>query len=196
MLLYYMGASEQQLKFPASLSYTTSRGLPRFVCLAFWLLGWFLFLTILDIQWSLNGKDLALFLFAAQMLVTAGISAWSNKPNQTRKYDLIHMGAAALYIVDHILLMELLAMRPEYKTGFYTCFLITAGSLYWGTSVKRNAGMPAKHASSAVEWQTLLAKLPAHQSCQLWWSELSFMIAENLIFTSFVLGLTSGLISV
>jgi hypothetical protein len=186
-----MRSSEQQLKFPASLSYTTSHGLPRFVCLAFWLLGWFFFLSILDLN-----TDLAILVFAAQMLVTAGISAWSNKPNQTRKHDLIHMAAAGLYILDHILLMEVLAMRPTYKTGFYTCFLITAGSLYWGTSVKRNAGMPAKHASSAVEWQMLLSKLPADQSCQLWWSELSFMIAENLIFTSFVLGLTSGLVSV
>ena len=187
MLLYYMRTSEQQLKFPASLSYTTSRGLPRFACLLLWLVGWYFFIRILD--WS---ADLAILAFAAQMLLTAGISAWSNQPNQTRHHDLIHMGAATLYILDHIWLMELVGMKSIYKAGFYTFFLITAASLHWGQSITRLAGLQPKHASNAAEWQMLLAKLPEDQSKQLWWAELSFMVAENLVFTSFVLGLASG----
>ena len=187
MLLYYLGTSEQKLKFPASLSYTTSRGLPRLSCLALWLLGWSFFLGTLD--WA---SDLAIMAFASQMLLTAGISAWSNQPNQGRREDVIHMAAATLYILDHVWLMELLGMRWIYQAGFYSFFLITAASLHWGQSIKRRSGVPAKHTSSALEWQKLLAKLPESQSRQLWWAELSFMVAENLVFTSFVLGLTSG----
>ena len=50
-----------------------------------------------------------------------------------------------------------------------------------------------KHSSSAEEFRDLFAQLSSRHSTQLWRAELLFMLSENLIFTSFVLGLTSGL---
>ena len=188
MLLYYMGTSEGQKKFPASLSYTTSRGLPRWTCLGCWLIGWFFFLRILDFQ-----TDATILSFAIQMILTAGVTAWSNRPGQSWHRDMIHMLAAVLYIADHVVFMELLAITSFYKSCFFASFLIAGMSLYWGRAVKVSAGVPLKYASSASEWYMLLGKLPVTLSKQLWCSEMCFMLAENLIFTSFVLGLTSGL---
>ena len=190
ILLYYLGASEKMLKFPASLSYVTSRGLPRHLCLGFWLVGWFLFLRVLT---GSKEKGLGLGIFVALMLLTAAVTARFNRPHQPIAHDRIHMAAASLYVIAHIVLMDILAMSSLYRAGFYTSLAIAAASLHWSRSVKREAGVPVKHSSSAEEWRSLFAQLSSKHGTHLWCAELSFMIFENLIFTSFVLGLTSGL---
>lgn len=187
MVLYYLGTSEEQLKFPASLSYTTSRGLPRWTCLTFWLMGWSFFLRLL------STTNLPIMAFATQMMATAWICAVYNRPHQSLREDLIHLVAATLYILDHVFLMELLNVGSIYQLCFHIFFALTALSQCWGVYVKRRAGIECKHSSSALEWRTTLARLQPQAQKELWWAEMSFMISENLIFTSFVLGLTSGL---
>ena len=188
MLLYYAGVVEKDRKFPASLSYTTAYGTPKYVCLAFWLLGWFFVLSVLDLK-----ADLAIWVFAAQMLLTALISAWVNKPDQTTMDEYIHLATAGLYIADHFVLLKLLGMGMDYQTFFRSFLMLTAVTLYWSAEIKRRNGLPADHCDSAAEWRRMLARLPSGQRCLLWLSEMTFMISENMLFTSFVLGLTSGL---
>ncbi|CAE7289782.1 unnamed protein product, partial [Symbiodinium pilosum] len=148
--MYYLGASEKMLKFPASLSYVTSRGLPRHLCLGFWLVGWFFFLQVL------RSTDTAVGIFAALMLATAGVTAWFNKPHQPVLHDRIHMAAACLYVLAHIVLMDILAMGSIYRAGFYLSMVIAAGSLQWSRSIKSRAGLPVKPSSTAQEWNGIL----------------------------------------
>ena len=188
MLLYYAGIVEKDRKFPASLSYTTAYGAPKYVCLAFWLLGWFFVLSVLDLK-----ADLAIWVFAAQMLLTALISAWVNKRDQTTMDEYIHFATAGLYVADHFVLLKLLGMGMEYQTFFRSFLMLTAVTLYWSAEIKRRNGVPPDYCDSAAEWRRMLARLPSGQRCLLWLSEMVFMISENMLFTSFVLGLTSGL---
>merc|ERR1719188_1385320 len=102
------------------------------------------------------------------------------------------MFGASLYIADHILLMEFLSMAWPYRAVFYTSFGLTGASLLCTSKVKAAAGLPAKYASSAEDWQGYL-RAAGNLRCPLWCSELVFMICENTIFTAFVCGMHTGL---
>ncbi|CAE8602134.1 unnamed protein product [Polarella glacialis] len=189
MLLYYLGASEYPTKFPASLSYTSSKAPSKYVCLLFWALGWCIFLHVL---WA--SDDLVTQLFAAQMVLTGVLAAWFNKPGQCRAANLIHMAAAIAYILDHIVFMHVLDMTATYRQVFYTSCVLTAAALQCTNAIKVSAaGLSVKYASSPAEWQKMLSQVGPTKAGQLWWSELTFMVFENLILTAFILGMSSGI---
>ena len=135
ILLYYVGASEKTIKFPASLSYVTSRGVPRHLCLGFWLAGWFCFLRVLNAR-----RETGLGIFTLLMLFTAGVTAWFNRPHQPVWHDRIHMAAASLYVLCHIVLMDVLAMSSLYRAGFYASTITAAASLQWSRRIKTSRG--------------------------------------------------------
>eukprot|EP00928_Gymnodinium_smaydae_P037653 TRINITY_DN26101_c0_g1_i2.p1 TRINITY_DN26101_c0_g1~~TRINITY_DN26101_c0_g1_i2.p1 ORF type:complete len:246 (+),score=20.81 TRINITY_DN26101_c0_g1_i2:59-739(+) len=166
-LLYYAGASEWPTKFPASMSYTMSKGSPAYVMLSLWLCGWTLFSFVFY-----RNADLGTCIFMAQMFATGVIVYVFNKPGQNAASNAIHMIFSTLYIADHIVCFFLLNIAYAYRLVFCLAFAATALSM---------------------EWQAMLAAAGKQWRGRLWWSELAFMIAENMIFVSFVSGMASGL---
>eukprot|EP00928_Gymnodinium_smaydae_P037652 TRINITY_DN26101_c0_g1_i1.p1 TRINITY_DN26101_c0_g1~~TRINITY_DN26101_c0_g1_i1.p1 ORF type:complete len:267 (+),score=19.65 TRINITY_DN26101_c0_g1_i1:59-802(+) len=187
-LLYYAGASEWPTKFPASMSYTMSKGSPAYVMLSLWLCGWTLFSFVFY-----RNADLGTCIFMAQMFATGVIVYVFNKPGQNAASNAIHMIFSTLYIADHIVCFFLLNIAYAYRLVFCLAFAATALSMVCAQRTKRLAGLPPSYASSTSEWQAMLAAAGKQWRGRLWWSELAFMIAENMIFVSFVSGMASGL---
>mmetsp|Transcript_106047 Transcript_106047/g.269335 ORF Transcript_106047/g.269335 Transcript_106047/m.269335 type:complete len:210 (+) Transcript_106047:57-686(+) len=132
-----------------------------------------------------------------QMIATGIFTLGFNKPGQNRLHNLLHMAGASAYIVDHVVFAVILDMRYVYRFIFVGSFLITGAALHNTSKIKEFIGLPPKYASSPQEWQSMLAVASkvGGPSCRarLWWSEMIFMVFENLIFLSFILGMTSGI---
>lgn len=191
MCLYYAGTAERPTKFPASISYTASKGLPKYAFLLLWLRGWSLFLGVF---WAMG--ETGALAFALQMITTGFITFGFNKPGQSHTANLVHMVGAVVYIADHLILLAFLDMAWVYRIVFHGSFALSGVALHSTGVIKKAIGLPPKYASTASEWRSMLAvaaKAGAQWPLRLWCSELAFMFFENLIFTSFVVGMNSGL---
>lgn len=188
LLLYYAGTAEQPCKFPASMSYTASKGLPKLAFLFPWLRGWWLLLGLL---W--DNSDCGTLAFAGQMVGTGLFTLHFNRPGQSRLSNQFHLLGAVAYTTSHVPMLVFLGMTGVYQIAFFTAFLLAVMSFCSSRHAKRAAGLPPKYASSPSEWKAMLEAAGPMWHGQLWLSELAFMASENAIFTVFVCGIGSGM---
>lgn len=189
-LYYVCGAVERPAKFPASISFTIRKGLPKLVHLLLWTAGWAVMGRILR-----RGAPSSLRRFAAQMYATGLWTTQLFSLGRGAASDAAHLAGAALYMVDHVALMTVLDTRPLFRKAFYGAFLSLVGSVVCTQTIERAAGMPTES-----DWRTTTAErarrlrrlAPSVRTC-LFVSELALMISEYLLFMSFVQGIPSGI---
>mmetsp|Transcript_4389 Transcript_4389/g.8872 ORF Transcript_4389/g.8872 Transcript_4389/m.8872 type:complete len:232 (+) Transcript_4389:57-752(+) len=189
VLLYYLGAAERPRKFPASISYTLSKGPPKYAFLAIWLPAWMRMLKLVHRIGHLYGT-----VFMGQMVATGVLTMFVyNEPGQGRLSDFVHFWGAGAYMLDHVALLWLLNTKREYCWSFFGSFGIMSAALYWKKRIHRRCGLGNEGETPLEKWREQLAALAPGVRRQLWWSELLFMVFENSLFTAFVSGMRSGL---
>jgi hypothetical protein len=196
LVLYYGGASPdgRQAKFPATISWTVRRGLPKWANLAIWSAGWWQVARV----FARRGDALARG-FAAQMyllgLTTVGICP----VGQGAVTDAVHGACAGCYFVCHCVLHWYVRTAGAFRAGFFgsfAAFLLALGRVrgmekkfgFLAESDSR-AGKPGDGGDGATGRQ-LLQPEPRRL---LFRYELAQMLCENGMFVSFLLGMTSGL---
>lgn len=180
--LYYVGASEDP-KFPATISWTVRKGLPKYVHHVVWALGWKLMSNVFE-----NSGDPFAVWFSRQMIVTGVVTTWVAPVGRNAVWsDTVHFWGALLYMIDHIVLFFYLGTTLTYRVLFYVS-LITMGSSIVGIKL---LGVPPLLLEQSD--QRLSERLTAVQCTRLYWLELSVMASENVMFVAFITGMASGL---
>mmetsp|Transcript_41094 Transcript_41094/g.92625 ORF Transcript_41094/g.92625 Transcript_41094/m.92625 type:complete len:228 (+) Transcript_41094:49-732(+) len=187
MLLYYAGLAGPT-RFPASISLTVSRGPPKYAFLPVWISGWALMLTVFGR--SGNGWSR---LFGYQMIVTGLITMFGNVPNQGRFLDRVHFIGSGAYMLDHLVLFQLLRAKASYQLAFCASFCLMTASFVAKNRACRDCGI-VPHVDLPVQKRNeVLERAPPAKRRLLWWTELGFMFFENAIFTIFISSMRSGL---
>lgn len=178
-VLYYLKFSESKPKFPATISWTIRKGSPKWAQHVIWATGWLLMYRVLH-----RAGDALVKAFAKQMFATGVICTWFAALDQHPLLDKLHFATAGLYMADHSIFCEVVAMRKPFKLGYYgSFFLMVVGLVSFKTfGIKSEADVPG-----------LLRSLSAKKRRLFWWIELAIMFFENALFTFFLAGLTSGL---
>ena len=128
-----------------------------------------------------------------QMFATGVVSTWICPIGRSVKIDTIHIVGSALYIIDHIVLMQVLRMKRIHQLGFYGCFALLVAALYRRKSLEKQHGLPSEGDVDNKELERAKSKLTLEDQRKLWWYELAVMIFENGVFVAFTTGITSGL---
>ena len=180
-------------KFPASISYTIRRGIPQKVHFMVWITGWYYMLRAIR-----NSGSKRLQLFAKQMLTTGIWTVTVCRLGQNSPLmDAFHFGGAGLYMIQHIVLLKIFNTHPYYKSLFYKSFVALLTSVIGLRQFEKYHGIPTESQSSSTtprKRYIQLAKLSPFQQRCIFWFELVLMISENMLFTSFIQGMTSGLL--
>jgi hypothetical protein len=191
-LLYYSGASERPTKFPATISFTIRKGLPSYVGFALWLGGWY------NMGRTFHRPRCPAFVrrFSTQMFATGVWLHVFRLGMGSLGYDAAHFLGAIFYMLDHLVLHEVLGMRQGYRHTFRGAFgLMVAAGLSLATLEKRSGIMP-EHKLTARSHTALRAKqvaaLPRSTRRLILLLELLVMGCENALFVSFVGGMLSG----
>jgi hypothetical protein len=180
--LYYLGTSESAPKFPATISWTIRKGLPKKVNHLLWTWGWWTMYGV----FARAGDGLSL-LFILQMFATGIVTTCLAPVGQGGGWlDQVHFVGALLYMLDHIVLFYYLGTTLPYRAVFYCSFVAMAASI---SAVKRLGLQPEQLEQRRDK---LSAVLPARTLNKLYWCEL-VMCSENLMFTGFITGMASGL---
>uniref|UniRef100_A0A7S1Q1K5 Uncharacterized protein n=1 Tax=Alexandrium catenella TaxID=2925 RepID=A0A7S1Q1K5_ALECA len=189
VLLYYLGAAERPRKFPASISYTLSKGLPKYTFMSIWLAAWMRMLRLM-----LGTGHVYATVFTGQMVATGVLTMFVyNEPEQGRFSDLVHFFGTGAYMVDHVVLLWLLNTRRAYCWSFFGSFGLMSLALYWKKRICRRCALGPESETPREKWQEQLAAMAPGLRRQLWLAELTFMVFENSLFTTFVSGMGSGL---
>lgn len=178
-ILYYLRFSEAKPKFPATISWTIRKGYPKRVQHIIWSTGWLLMYRVLR-----RAGDAFIKAFAKQMFATGVVCTWIAALDQNAILDKVHFATAGLYMFDHSVLCELVAMRRPFKIGYYGSFslMLIALAAFKGFGIDSEAQVGG-----------LLKTLSPQRRRLFWWIELAVMIFENALFTFFLSGLVSGL---
>jgi hypothetical protein len=189
-LLYYAGTSELQPRFPATISHTIRKGVPKIVHHVIWLIGWYIWYGVLRRRGTSSFR-----LFAQQMVGTGIVTTFICGVGQGKISNRVHFVGALFYMLDHILLLNLLNTARRYQVGFYTSFALMAAAITRSKELASAVGLGIEEAELWDETtrRQQIAKAPVKLRDQLWWTELYIMVFENALFTSFISGMTSGL---
>ena len=101
IVLYYLKTSENPTKFPATISFTIRKGIPRFVSNGFWLLGYGLFLRIIWKNGGLLSKIFAGIMFSTGFLANIIFPLGRGK-------DKLHFLFSLIYMLAHVVNAEIL----------------------------------------------------------------------------------------
>ena len=111
--------------------------------------------------------------------------------------DNIHFTGAGIYMLQHIILMKIFNMKSIYKKCFYTSFVSLLTSIIGVRYVENKYNIISEsnlNSSTIRKRQIQISRLrPYTKQRILFWLELLLMISENMLFTSFIHGITSGL---
>ena len=187
--------SNNMKKFPASISYTIRRGVPQRVHFMVWMTGWYYMLRAIR-----NAGSNKLRQFSKYMLSTGIFSITFCRLGQNSKLiDGLHFGSAGIYMIQHVVLLQVLNTHPYYKKLFYKSFLALLTSIVGLRHFEKryNIHTESQCASTTTPRQRYiqLSRLPPFQQRCIFWLELLLMVSENMLFTSFIQGMTSGLSS-
>jgi hypothetical protein len=186
--LYYLGTSERPTKFPATISFTIRKGPPRWAHHAIWCAGWALMGDVMRRAGSGWVQR-----FSASMFATGIWTVVVFRLGHGLASDVAHFLGAAAYMIDHKVLSRLLKVGRVYHFGFRAAFAVLVGALARGHALERLAGVGSESRVSPAARARQIAAAPAHLRRSLWRADLVIMLTENLLFSSFVHGLTSGI---
>jgi len=171
--LYYFSrfGVDNPPKFPATISYTIRAGLPKWLHHLIWSSGWFAMYGLFH-----RYGDTRLRVFALQMFCTGVVTTAVCSLGKSKLHDQIHSLGACLYMLDHHVLFRILDSKTSYMRVFYSAFVVMVSTM---AVAKRK-----------YHWEESAGnKVPS----SLWWLELAIMGSENLLFSSFVSSMCSGL---
>lgn len=224
-LLYYLRYSDKSPRFPATISHTIRKGLPRWFHHFSWILGWGL--TCAGMYPSSNR---AIRIFVTQMVLTGIVCVMLFPLGSGGTSALkIHYVTAIMYMADHFWLAEILNENAIYRITFKLCFVGMVFCAILSTRIKKGKDLDSDDESVDGEVITqgngrndqdrfanmlsrlslvcvggpkaLLYPFETKQTIQKkelnniihWYLKLLVMLTENGLFTSFVLGMASGL---
>ena len=187
---YYGGTGTK--KFPATISFTIRKGVPRFVHHALWIAGWYKMSKVVRGAGNRMTK-----LFALQMFATGITSVVLCPLGKSETRNRIHAITAAMYMLDHFVLFDLFKTPRKFRYAFVASFL------FFCYFLKRVKEFNKKHRlaaegdddSDVARRQNQIHSLDKTHRNSLFISELFVMIFENSMFLSFTGGMTIGLVS-
>uniref|UniRef100_A0A6S8AS38 Uncharacterized protein n=1 Tax=Aplanochytrium stocchinoi TaxID=215587 RepID=A0A6S8AS38_9STRA len=198
LILYYLKTSEERTKFPATISFTIRKGIPRAAHHVLWLLGWYSMYDVFHRAGSRFSR-----LFAIQMWVTGVICTFICQLGQGKLSDAIHFVTATMYMIDHVVLFSYLKTRRIFRSAFYVSFLAMAAAMREKKRIHREHDLfsgeyslddiDVNNGHSIAKEHEKLSRLEPVIRNKIWWMDVFIMTFENLLFTSFVSGMTSGL---
>lgn len=188
-ILYYSGTVETPPKFPATISYTIRKGLPQKAQMVLWMSGWACMYHVIRKRSSLLVRR-----FCTKMFLTGIWTTVVFRLGQGPVHDVCHAVGAAVYMLDHAVLLKILNTRPFFRKMFYSSFAIMLYALAKIKSIEQITGLVMESSdSSPQKRQRILSKFPKPLRRSLFRWELMLMVFENLLFASFVHGMPSGL---
>mmetsp|Transcript_14740 Transcript_14740/g.18225 ORF Transcript_14740/g.18225 Transcript_14740/m.18225 type:complete len:157 (+) Transcript_14740:364-834(+) len=142
-------------------------------------------------------------LFAIQMWVTGVICTFICQLGQGKLSDAIHFVTATMYMIDHVVLFSYLKTRRIFRSAFYVSFLAMAAAMREKKRIHREHDLfsgeyslddiDVNNGHSIAKEHEKLSRLEPVIRNKIWWMDVFIMTFENLLFTSFVSGMTSGL---
>jgi len=190
-LLYYMGTVERPAKFPATISFTIRKGLPKHVQTLLWVSGWTTMGRIIQRAGSKFIRK-----FCLKMFLTGVWTTQLFRLGQGPLSDVAHFGGAAIYMLDHAALFEILNTKPLFRKIFYSSFVALVVGCGGTRAMEIIAGLPMESDSdtSTADRARRLSNVNAKVRRKLFLWELLVMVSENLLFASFVQGMPSGIL--
>lgn len=189
-VLYYLKTSETNTKFPATISFTIRKGVPRYAQHILWVAGW----SHMYAVFKRCARGRFSRLFVAQMVLTGVITTMICRLGQGRLSDKIHFVGAAMYMIDHHILFYYLNTRPLYRGLFYGSFLLMSLAMAKKTLLEQAHNLSSEGECTNQDREKQLARVDKSVRQRLWWLELWVMLFENSLFASFVSGMTSRLV--
>ena len=171
-------------RFPATISWTTRRGLPFYCFAVCWLVGWF------EMHQACKrcpgGTS-----FIVQMVMLGIVALFLAPIGVSRFQDIVHHVASLFYMVDHVVLIVYLQMRPLYGVSFCIAFLgflaatfaVKKSKIFW----KLNTQPPPADVMPHID---RLPPLGRRRILRLLFLEMLF---EYLLFFAFISGISSGI---
>ena len=190
------GDAAGETKFPASISWMTRRGLPRWSTLVLWNAGWIYMAAALLKEGDLTAlawPDWLRALFMLQMYATGFVvvvlTPMKGPDVALGRTDALHCYAAMAYVANHALALQFVlgvgVFTSAYGLGFSattvlcgTCQFLRADN----DRCARQLYVRCMGSSKDGRFETFTHVL-----------ELGFMLNENLLFLIFLVGMTSGL---
>ena len=189
MAAYYGGASDAKPKFPATISWTIRKGVPRACHHCFWIAGWLLLLTPLQKRASNLHKAFSVTFFlwgmSACMIYELGRSKNANHK---------HVVSAGVFMALHHLHMVLFGARITYLKRFWASFGSFAAGLWLLARVEKAYSIEVTEGCSEIDkakYEAERNRLSPRQRLTLKAVELIVMVGENLLFLWPTLALTS-----
>jgi len=158
-LLYYLRYSEKNPRFPATISYTIRKGLPRWLHGFSWTLGWGLTLSGM-----LPHSNRAIRLYMLQMVLTGVINILFPVESGGAYEHKIHYWTAAMYLADHYWLFEILNEKAVYRTAFKLCFVGIVIATILSESIKTGKDLLSDNEDSDVDGYLQIDKLKERDS--------------------------------
>ena len=193
LLLYHLRVSEPRPKFPATISHSIRKGIPKVAANLFWLVGWTVMISVFLRRSGRLGRY-----FVIQMFLTGVVTTIVCPLGKGELSDKIHFVTAGLYMVDHHLLFDFLNTSLSYRFGFYSSFLLFAASIMRQKKLHEVAKVATAESiqwSSQDDYQRELARadLTPAQRRELRILDFAIMAFEYGLFISFVSGMGTGL---
>ena len=175
-------------RFPCSISFSVRRGLPRVLQEASWLYGWWLMANVM-----LSAQSAFISFFTMQMFITGFIGVCIFRLGDgSRLTALIHQYAAGLYMADHVVLCEVLAIAKGYRIVFACALVATFAAYAVKQRLSETHGLSGEVADGGKAQLAVLAARDPGAARTLFASELIFMVCEHALFLAFVCGMASG----
>lgn len=202
-LAYYFGrgslAVDRPPKFPATISFTIRKGLPKKIQTVLWTAGWVLMYRVIHRRTKPIAPHTQPSLLRRYCLQMIGTGVWTTEVfrlGTSDPADVCHFLGAAKYMLDHIVMMDVLKMKPLHRKSFFWSFgmlILNFGAVH---SIESFAGI-AKESdnrfTTAQRARQISQKLSPYMRSRLFASELLVMLFENLLFSSFVQGIPIGI---
>ena len=188
-LLYYMGAGDDNPpKFPATISFTIRKGVPKQAQLLLWVAGWACMSNAVR-------RSQVVQKFCAKMFLTGVWTTVLFRLGRDAASDAAHFVGAGVYMLDHIVMMKVLKTKPTFRKAFYASLLVLLTSIGGTHAAERVAGLPMEscNRTNTADRARRIAALPTKLRRRLFFCELLVMLSENLLFASFIQGMPSGL---
>mmetsp|Transcript_27606 Transcript_27606/g.38837 ORF Transcript_27606/g.38837 Transcript_27606/m.38837 type:complete len:321 (-) Transcript_27606:2120-3082(-) len=189
-LVYYMGTVERPAKFPATISFTIRKGLPKHLQTLLWVSGWVYMARIIKRAGSIRIQK-----FCTKMFLTGVWTTQIFRLGQGQLSDVAHFWGALIYMLDHAALFEILNTKHIFRRIFYSSFAALVIGCGGTRAMEVLAGLPmeSNFETSTADRARQLSKVNSTTRRKLFLWELLVMVSENLLFASFVQGMPSGL---
>ena len=189
LVLYHFRTSDTQPLFPATISHTIRRGVPRLVNFVLWISGWSIMLYAVGTR----AESWLVVAFAWQMVLIGIVCTQLCPVGCGGVREQVHVALAAIYMADHHFLCGLLRLRMPYRIGFYGGFVGLGLAMVAKGRIEERAGVGG--IGDALVSETVRQGFAGQpRLAQLHWrARLAVMVFEYGMFLSFVEGIGSGL---